>query len=97
MTGPKHYLCSILPIGATVYTIQTGRSRSGMVRRLRALAAFSGRVVDISAAIANAADLAYRDDSLEVRGAGFSASQHVAQSLAQVLYGDVSALRGESL
>lgn len=87
-----------------LYTVLVGKSRTGMERKFRVLVAFTSpgngiHIGDVSAMVARVVGLRFDEErgALIVRGTGFNASQDIAASLGNCLFGDTGAIKWESL
>lgn len=85
--------------GDTVYTVLKHVARSGMSRRIDAVAVFNGRAHNISMLAADVLGWRYSDKGgIQVSGCGMDMGFHLVYSLSQDLYDeDGYALRHEWL
>ena len=79
-------LHSFLKPGSEVYTTITHRSRSGMMRYVRAYAVADGKIIDITFYAAKLWGYRLDDRGLKVAGCGFSAGFDVVYNLGFTLW-----------
>jgi hypothetical protein len=74
--------------GDTVYTKVTHRSKSGMMRLIRAFIVENNVPDDISYLVAKVLKWSYDDRGVKVHGAGMDMGFHLVHSLSRVLFED---------
>ena len=76
----------VLKPGSEVYTTVTHRSRSGMMRCVRAYVVAEGKIADITFYISKLCKYRHDDRGLKVPGCGFSAGHDVVYTLGSAMW-----------